>query len=53
MRYRLGIFEFDDRAAILTRSDRPVALESLDEDVAAQVEKAVRRIVVKDDALAS
>jgi DNA-binding winged helix-turn-helix (wHTH) protein/TolB-like protein len=27
MTYRFGIFEFDDRAAILTRSDRPVALE--------------------------
>ena len=28
-------------------------LESLDEDVAAQIEKAVRRIVLKDGALAS
>ena len=27
MTYRFGIFEFDDRAAILIRSDRPVALE--------------------------
>jgi DNA-binding winged helix-turn-helix (wHTH) protein/TolB-like protein len=27
MTYRFGIFEFDDRAAILTRSERPVALE--------------------------
>jgi DNA-binding winged helix-turn-helix (wHTH) protein/TolB-like protein len=27
MTYRFGLFEFDDRAAILTRSDRPVALE--------------------------
>jgi DNA-binding winged helix-turn-helix (wHTH) protein/TolB-like protein len=27
MTYRFGIFEFDDRAAILTRSDRAVALE--------------------------
>ena len=27
MKYRFGIFEFDDRAAILTRSDSPVALE--------------------------
>ena len=27
MTYRFGMFEFDDRAAILTRSDRPVALE--------------------------
>lgn len=27
MTYRFGIFEFDDRAAVLTRSDRPVALE--------------------------
>ena len=27
MTYRFGIFEFDDRTAILTRSDRPVALE--------------------------
>jgi DNA-binding winged helix-turn-helix (wHTH) protein/TolB-like protein len=27
MKYRFGVFEFDDRAAILTRSDRPVALE--------------------------
>ena len=27
MTYRFGTFEFDDRAAILTRSDRPVALE--------------------------
>ena len=27
MTYRFGIFEFDDRAAILTRSDRPVSLE--------------------------
>jgi DNA-binding winged helix-turn-helix (wHTH) protein/TolB-like protein len=27
MTYRFGIFEFDDRAAILTRSDRPAALE--------------------------
>ena len=27
MTYRFGIFTFDDRAAILTRSDRPVALE--------------------------
>jgi DNA-binding winged helix-turn-helix (wHTH) protein/TolB-like protein len=27
MTYRFGIFEFDDRAAILTRADRPVALE--------------------------
>ena len=27
MTYRFGIFEFDERAAILTRSDRPVALE--------------------------
>jgi DNA-binding winged helix-turn-helix (wHTH) protein/TolB-like protein len=27
MIYRFGMFEFDDRAAILTRSDRPVALE--------------------------
>ena len=27
MTYRFGLFEFDDRAGILTRSDRPVALE--------------------------
>jgi DNA-binding winged helix-turn-helix (wHTH) protein/TolB-like protein len=27
MTYRFGIFEFDDRTCILTRSDRPVALE--------------------------
>jgi DNA-binding winged helix-turn-helix (wHTH) protein/TolB-like protein len=27
MTYRFGIFEFDDRAAVLTRSERPVALE--------------------------
>jgi DNA-binding winged helix-turn-helix (wHTH) protein/TolB-like protein len=27
MTYRFGIFTFDDRTAILTRSDRPVALE--------------------------
>lgn len=27
MNYRFGIFEFDDRAAILTRAERPVALE--------------------------
>jgi DNA-binding winged helix-turn-helix (wHTH) protein/TolB-like protein len=27
MTYRFGIFEFDDRAAVLTRSDRAVALE--------------------------
>ena len=27
MTYRFGIFAFDDRTAILTRSDRPVALE--------------------------
>jgi DNA-binding winged helix-turn-helix (wHTH) protein/TolB-like protein len=27
MTYRFGTFEFDDRAATLTRSDRPVALE--------------------------
>ena len=27
MTYRFGIFELDDRTAILTRSDRPVALE--------------------------
>jgi len=27
MVYRFGVFEFDDRAAILSRSDRPVALE--------------------------
>jgi DNA-binding winged helix-turn-helix (wHTH) protein/TolB-like protein len=27
MTYRFGIFAFDDRAAILTRSERPVALE--------------------------
>ena len=27
MTYRFGIFEFDDRTAILTRSQRPVALE--------------------------
>ena len=27
MLYRFGIFELDDRTAILTRSDRPVALE--------------------------
>src|SRR4051812_30932330 len=27
MTYRFGIFEFDDRAAILTKSDRAVALE--------------------------
>jgi DNA-binding winged helix-turn-helix (wHTH) protein/TolB-like protein len=27
MTYRFGIFAFDDRGAILTRSDRPVALE--------------------------
>jgi DNA-binding winged helix-turn-helix (wHTH) protein/TolB-like protein len=27
MTYRFGRFEFDDRAGILTRSDRPVALE--------------------------
>jgi DNA-binding winged helix-turn-helix (wHTH) protein/TolB-like protein len=27
MTYRFGIFAFDDRAAILTRSDRPAALE--------------------------
>jgi DNA-binding winged helix-turn-helix (wHTH) protein/TolB-like protein len=27
MTYRFGIFEFDDRAAALTRSERPVALE--------------------------
>jgi len=27
MTYRFGIFEFDDRTCILTRSDRAVALE--------------------------
>ena len=27
MTYRFGIFEFDDRTAVLTRSDRPVPLE--------------------------
>jgi DNA-binding winged helix-turn-helix (wHTH) protein/TolB-like protein len=27
MTYRFGLFEFEDRAGILTRSDRPVALE--------------------------
>ena len=27
MTYRFGIFAFDDRAALLTRSERPVALE--------------------------
>ena len=27
MTYRFGIFEFDDRTGILTRADRPVALE--------------------------
>jgi DNA-binding winged helix-turn-helix (wHTH) protein/TolB-like protein len=27
MTYRFGVFEFDDRTAVLTRSDRPVALE--------------------------
>jgi DNA-binding winged helix-turn-helix (wHTH) protein/TolB-like protein len=27
MTYRFGLFEFDDRAGILTRSDRPVPLE--------------------------
>ena len=27
MTYRFGIFTFDDRAAMLTRLDRPVALE--------------------------
>ena len=27
MTYQFGIFEFDERAAILTKSDRPVALE--------------------------
>jgi DNA-binding winged helix-turn-helix (wHTH) protein/TolB-like protein len=27
MTYRFGVFEFDDRAAVLKRSDRPVALE--------------------------
>src|SRR3954451_13825316 len=27
MTYRFGIFAFDDRAAVLTRSDRPVPLE--------------------------
>jgi DNA-binding winged helix-turn-helix (wHTH) protein/TolB-like protein len=27
MVYRFGVFEFDDRAAVLKRSDRPVALE--------------------------
>src|SRR5262252_2094828 len=27
MTYRFGIFEFNDRTGILTRSDRPVALE--------------------------
>jgi DNA-binding winged helix-turn-helix (wHTH) protein/TolB-like protein len=27
MTYRFGVFEFDDRAAVLTRSDRAVALE--------------------------
>ena len=27
MTYRFGIFEFDERAAILTKSDRPVGLE--------------------------
>jgi DNA-binding winged helix-turn-helix (wHTH) protein/TolB-like protein len=27
MTYRFGVFEFDDRAAVLTRSERPVALE--------------------------
>jgi DNA-binding winged helix-turn-helix (wHTH) protein/TolB-like protein len=27
MTYRFGVYEFDDRAAVLTRADRPVALE--------------------------
>jgi eukaryotic-like serine/threonine-protein kinase len=27
MRYRFGTFEFDDRTALLTRGDRPIALE--------------------------
>jgi DNA-binding winged helix-turn-helix (wHTH) protein len=27
MTYRFGVFAFDDRAATLTRSDRPVAIE--------------------------
>jgi DNA-binding winged helix-turn-helix (wHTH) protein/TolB-like protein len=27
MRYRFGMFEFDDRSGLLTRGDRPIALE--------------------------
>ena len=49
MTYRFGIFTFDDRAAMLTRSDRPVALEPQPARALALLLSRAGEVVTRDE----
>ena len=49
MTYRFGIFAFDDHAAILTRSDRPVALEPQPARALALLLSRAGEVVTRDE----
>ena len=49
MIYRFGLFEFDDRSALLTRADRPVALEPQPARALALLVARAGEMVSRDD----
>ena len=49
MTYRFGVFTFDDRAAILTRSDRPIALEPQPAKALALLLSRAGEVVTRDE----